>query len=480
MPAQRLILTVTWLAAVAMAVLPGAAGAHVSQQGLVLLLPTDFYIGAGVAVVLLTLLLVLVLPASIPLKFFNSRSLAELPAPKNSAETVTSLLSLAVLFVLLLVGFNGTRDPLENLLPLIIWTVWWIAMPVMQGLIGDLWRWINPWTGVYQLAVRLGWRAKITLPGAVGCFPAVVIFLVFTSFALADIAPDVPRRLSWFVGGYWAFTLLCVMAFGKDWLQRGECFSILMHRYAQLSVIGRSDGWLKLGLPGWNLMANKTTSVSAAVFILVLLACGSFDGLNETFTWLAMIGVNPLAFPGRSAVINETVAGLLLTTVVLVLIYSVCIYAGLQIANRDRGAGSDGSINKVDFKTAFCALAVSLLPIAFVYHFAHYLVTFMVNGQYVLAALSDPLSNGADLLGLGSFYVSTGFLNTPASVKSIWLTQAGAVVFGHVVSVLLAHAISAELFGNARRAIVSQAPLAVFMVVYTFIGLWLLAAPRGA
>ena len=120
-----------------------------------------------------------------------------------------------------------------------------------------------------------------------------------------------------------------------------------------------------------------------------------------------------------------------------------------------------------------------ILPIALGYHLAHYLTSFLVDGQYALQAVTDPLDTGADFLGLGQFYVTTGFLNTPHTVRIIWLTQAGAVVTGHVIAILLAHAQAVRTFGTPRRAALSQAPLALFMVLYTFFGLWLLASPRG-
>ena len=456
--------------------LAGVAHAHVSEQGLVLLLPTDFYIASGVLVVVFTLVLVLLLPKALSVAIFKPLTLLTTGFDGASRlSTISSLLSMLFLFALLYTGFSGTGDPLENPLPLFIWTIWWIGLPVVQGLAGDVWRWINPWTGIYSVIQSAGWQAPYTLPRQTGQWPGIFVFLLFTSFALADVAPDLPSRLALFVGGYWCVTLLCLCLFGDQWLKTGECFSMLMRRYSQLSVFGAERQALSAGVPGWRLIANKATSFSAAVFILVLLGCGSFDGFNETFTWLAMIGVNPLEFPGRSAVVFETVAGLLLTNVILVAVYGVCIYTGLQIANR-----SSGVAKQVTFATAFCMLAVAVLPIAFAYHFAHFLTTFMINVQYAIAAASDPLSNGSNFLNLGSFYVTTGFMNTPSSVKSIWLTQAVAVVSGHVMSVLIAHAVAVELFGNARRAIVSQVPLAVFMVLYTFIGLWLLAAPRGA
>ena len=134
----------------------------------------------------------------------------------------------------------------------------------------------------------------------------------------------------------------------------------------------------------------------------------------------------------------------------------------------------------VSFRQAFSVLAVGILPIAFAYHVAHFLTAFMVNVQYSVAAASDPMHTGADLLGLGTFYVTTGFFNTHHTVHIIWLFQAGTVVLGHLLSVLLTHGLAVKLWGDGRAAVVSQIPLAIFMIFYTFLGLWLLASPRGA
>lgn len=139
-----------------------------------------------------------------------------------------------------------------------------------------------------------------------------------------------------------------------------------------------------------------------------------------------------------------------------------CVGLGLWLA---RG--------EVGFWVAFGPLALTTLPIAFAYHVAHYLVSALVNLQYVALAASE-------ILGFGSFYVTTGFLNSKASVDLIFRIQAGSVVIGHVIAVLLAHAVALRLFGDRRRAVVSQIPLAIFMIAYTFLGLWLLAAPKGA
>lgn len=460
----------------------GGVYAHASEQAFVLLLPTNVYITSGVLTVVVTIGLLALLPARWSYRLFSSKTIwkfatafEKTPASVTTRDIV-SIASTLFLFALLLVGLLGAYDPLKNPLPLFIWTLWWIGFVVIQGLISDLWQWVNPWTGVYNAITRLFKKpALLALPESVGSWPGVISLILFTLFALADIAPDSPQRLAIVVGLYWSFTLLCMIVFGPRWLNKGECFSILLLRYSQLTTFATHNNHLRVGMPGWRVLANPATTISSAVFILVLLGTGSFDGFNETFYWLSIIGVNPLEFPGRSAVVNQTIIGLILSNILLILIYALCVYAGLILANRQ----SDCS-QSVKFREAFCRLAISILPIALAYHFAHYLIAFLVNVQYAVAAASDPLNSGADLLGLGTFYVTTGFMNSHHSVEAIWLTQAFAVVAGHVLSVLLAHALALDLFGSARRAIISQAPLAAFMVGYTFIGLWLLAAPRGA
>ena len=74
---------------------------------------------------------------------------------------------------------------------------------------------------------------------------------------------------------------------------------------------------------------------------------------------------------------------------------------------------------------------VSIVPIAFGYHFAHYLPSFLVDAQYALKALSDPLARGWNLLGARDLHVTASFLTHHASVEIIWYAQAGAIVAAH-------------------------------------------------
>lgn len=455
--------------AVIWAVMPQCALAHPSEQGFVLLLPTDFYIASGVACVALTVLLLTVLPER-----YLSRAFGPVPvAPWRSlrhARTLVSCLSSVCFLALLWAGLNGPRDPLANPLPLSIWTVFWIGMVSVQGVFGDIWRWLNPWSGPVAVTRRaLKIAPFLRLPARIGHGGAILTFLAFAVFLLADPAPSDPARLAVFAGGYWLFTYIALLAFGPRWALRGEGFTVLMRSYASLAISGRAGRRLALGLTGWQALRRPAPALGLAVFLLLMLGTGSFDGLNETFWWLDLIGINPLEFPGRTAVILQNVIGLAVANAALIAAYALTVWAGLRLIAA-----------QVPLTEAFCLFAPSILPIALGYHIAHYLTSFLVDGQYVLVVLNDPLARGDSVLGLGTFYVSTGFFNASDSVRLIWLTQAAAVVIGHVLAVMMAHAFALRRFGSTRRAALSQAPLALFMVFYTLFGLWLLASPRGA
>ena len=449
------------VAGLALAVVPSMAEAHASEQTFVLLLPTDVYAGAGVAVVILTVLALFALPDSVTLRLFSH-------APRRAARdrtglrNFTSVLSFVLLAIIVAVGIAGPRDPLSNIMPLTFWTVGWVGLVTLSGIFPTLWAWINPWTGLYNWLAPT-WQPR-TLPDRLGLWPATLLLIGFAAFLLADVAPDDPFRLAVFVAIYWGVTMAGLLIAGPSWLEHVELGRAIMRAYGKLTRHSTTHK----GTPGWQI-TRRDPRPAAGAFALTLLAVGSFDGINETFWWLARIDVNPLEFPGRSAVIWQTLAGLILSIAALLAVFALTIWLGLKIA------GSDVPVRRV-----FGHMALSLIPIAFVYHVSHYLTSFLVSIQYTVAAYNDPLNIGADMFGIEPFRVTTGFFNRLDWVRVIWLTQAGLVVLGHVWSVLLSHRIALSMFPDGRRAAWATLPLSLFMIGYTLLGLWLLAAPRGA
>jgi hypothetical protein len=455
--------------------LPSAAAAHGMGSGFVLLLPAGLVTIGGALAVAASFLLVTVTPSGLFKRGLSSRvSLAKLP---RLDPWPASLLSAAGLAWLVSVGRYGSPDPLANLLPLTVWTLWWIGFVALQFIFGDLWSCLNPWSGPYRLldglcAGRLAHSPPLAYPAWAGFWPAALIFFGFAWLELVDPAPADPRRLALIVAFYWAFAFTGMLLFGESaWRAQAEPFSIFFRLIAGLSPLvttsARSEerGTLALATPGAALMTRAPLSFSGVCFVLLTLSSVTFDGLSRTFWWLARLGVNPLDFPGRSAIILQSTAGLVLSFAALIIAYRTAVRLGWILAGMT-----------APLRDALGVFVLSLIPISLAFHIAHYLTAFLVDGQFALVAASDPFARGQDLLGFAHREVTTSFLNTYAGVRTIWIAQTGVIAAGHVVAVLLAHALALKHFGGpAQHVAASQLPLAVLMVAYTALGLWLLS-----
>ncbi len=455
--------------------------AHATEKAFVLLLPTGYYIVGGTLAVAASFLLLLIVPGNIVAWAATAR--VDLGAMPSVPPVALSGISAASLIILLLAGWFGSRDPLANPLPLAVWTLWWVGLTIAQAFVGDLWAAINPWVAPYRLLRFLirkagaSDRPPLTYPAWLGYWPATIGFLAFTWFELVDPAPNDPARLALAVAVYAIVTLAGMLLFGeRAWLSRGECFSVFFGFVGSLAPLQVEPvaspqverHRLVLRFPGAALARRTALPLSGVAFVLLTLATVSFDGLGRTFWWLDLGGINPLEFPGRTAVMARNSLGLLGLWAALAAAYSLAIALGCRLAGLRFAARQHLRI-----------FVLSILPISLGYHFAHYLTAFMVNAQYALLAFGDPFARGWDLLGVGGRHVTMSFLSNYDAVSVIWKMQATAVVAGHVLAVALAHVIAVERLGSARAALLSQLPLALLMIGYTLFGLWLLAAPTA-
>jgi hypothetical protein len=114
----------------------------------------------------------------------------------------------------------------------------------------------------------------------------------------------------------------------------------------------------------------------------------------------------------------------------------------------------------------------SLVPIALVYAVSHYFSLLVIEGQFLLTLASDPFGFGWDLFGTRSFRPNLA----PFVPATIWYVQVGTLVAGHVVGLAVAHDRALELFPrDTGRALRTQYPFLVLMVLYTVGGLFLLS-----
>lgn len=486
---------------------PGDALAHTSERGHVMLLPTGYYsAGGAVAVALSFVVLALMRPE--PLERLERWRLRTV-STGSRGRSVVSLAFFALLALLVIAGFFGSRDPLSNPLPLTVWTLFWVGLTLLSGFFGNLWTWINPWHGPYRLIAE-GRKAPLRLPEAIGYWPAILIFFAFAWFELIYPAPDDPWRLALVVLLYWLANFVAMLTFGyEEWTKRGEIFSVFFGMIARLAVLETSPSpglrsarspspprgeeigdaaaslsparrrWpegpdegarheLSLCLPSAQLATAPALPISGVLFLLLALASVSFDGLMRTFFWLGLNGVNPLEFPGRSAVIGVNSAGLIGMFALLTSAFLLAVLIGGRFAGNER-----------PFLYSAGVLVWSIIPISLAYHFAHYLTALLVNGQYTLAALSEPFSIGWNLFGTAQNPIHAGVAAGHEAAWLIWNAQVLAIVGGHMLAIVTAHVIAYRLHGSRRAAVLSQIPLGLLMVAYTVFGLWLLSTPTA-
>ncbi|RUW17500.1 hypothetical protein [Mesorhizobium sp. M4B.F.Ca.ET.013.02.1.1] len=457
--------------AAAFASLPTSAFAHASDRGHVLLLPTGYYVAGGALAVAVSFLVLALLPPEALDRFWRRR--LPLFALGDASRTIVSAISFAGFAILLAAGLFGSRDPLSNPLPLVIWTLLWVGLALLQGALGDLWSWLNPWYGPWRVVSRLigrGGEQDGRLPAWLACWPAVGLFFAFAWFELIDPAPDDPARLAYAAGLYWLQNFILMLVFGhREWSRRGEFLSVFFAMVARFAVVER-DAKCRLSLcwPGAKLLSAEPLPTAGIAFLLLALSSVSFDGLSKTFFWLGLFGVNPLEFPGRTALIGIGSFGLVLTFVLLAAVFALAVHVGQRLAG-----------DRHSFAQAAGLLVWSIVPIALAYHFAHYLTALLVDGQYALAALSDPFALGWNLFGTADMEVEAGVVAGADSAWWLWNLQAGVIILGHMLAVLVAHGLAWRLHPAAARAALSQLPLTVLMIAYTVFGLWLLATPTA-
>jgi hypothetical protein len=458
----------TLLAIIALTGVSGPAAAHGAERGFVLLLPTGHFIVGGAIAVAISFMVIIVIPAVHLKRFFAfHRGLGEFAWPP---PVFVSTLSAVLLAAAVLAGFRGSRDPLENLLPLTVWTVWWTGIALLHAVAGHLWLFLNPFLAPSALMARFI-TIPFTIPRLAAYAPALPIFLLFAWCELVAPAPDDPGWLATVVTIYAFFTLAAACATGPGrWFAEYDPFAIFFRLIGAAAPIqlARSSGRTQVNLrcPGAGLVDHEPLPVWGVFFVLLTLSSVSFDGFSNTFFWLALGGINPLDFPGRTAVIGYNTFGLLASFAILATIFIATVSLGWVIASR---AG--------DLRNLLGRLVLSLIPISIAFHFAHYLPDLLVKGQYVVLAFNDPLSAGWNLFGFADYQVTTSFLNTAGGSRAIYFVQTAAIVSGHIVGVAVAHLLLLGAGVHGRHLMLLETPLALLMVGYTAFGLWVLSSP---
>jgi hypothetical protein len=382
---------------------------------------------------------------------------------------VLGLVSVGLLLLTLTTALFGTSLALLNFAPTFVYVIFWLGIPLLSVLFGDVWRVLSPWRAIADATVwtveRAGRTAGpvLTSEWRYGRYPAAAALFAFVALELAHPRPSYPRTLGVAVALYTYWALAGMAVFGRDaWTRGGEGFAVAFSLLSRIAPFARRDGtivvrWLFTGLAG----ADRVPGT--VVFVAVLLGSTSFDGFSRTTIWqdvLADVRANVADQPQWVVDLATTfvnVAGLLVFVSAVVVTYLVAVQSARLLVHAPRSLAPD--------------FVLPLVPIAFAYLVAHYFSLFVIQGQFIYSLISDPFGRGWDLFGTVDFAPNLAVV----SPETVWYVQAGALVVGHVAGLAIAHDRAVALFESRRDALRSQYPMLGLMVLYTVGGLWLLS-----
>lgn len=408
------------------------------------------------------------------------------PWPRSTGWRIGQVLSVALLALTVATGLIGTPNPFANFNMTFFWIVFVLGVPYLTALTGDVYRFVNPWRALCEALVRV-WPAALPHAAPAGralAFgPAIVLYMAFIWLEL--FGHTTPKTLAWALLGYTAIQVIGARIWGIDaWFRRGEFFAVFLRLIGQMAPRVHSvapDGTVtgRWRLPFVGLLDAKPVHAGLTVFVLFMLSGTAFDGLHDSAPWSLLFWrhvypvIEPLvvlAAPQQPYVLAARVfnwwqwAALVASPFV----YLVAYLGALKLTQRL----SAGSPSLRDVGLAF---ATSLVPIAFVYHVTHYYTLLLSQGTAIVKLVSDPFGWGWNLFGTkgmgGAVFIDA---------NTIWHTQVGLILIGHVASVYLAHVVALRVFRSNRRAWVSQLPMLLLMVGLTAAGLWILSLPLAS
>lgn len=347
--------------------------------------------------------------------------------------------------------------------------IFWLGLPVLSVLLGDVWRVLSPWRAIADATVwaieRTGRAAGPVLdsPWRYGRYPAAAALFAFVALELAHPRPAYPRTLGVAIALYTYWALAGMAVFGRDgWSKGGEGFAVAFSLLSRIAPFAMRDGAIVVRWP-FTRLAGAEGVPGTLIFVAVLLGSTSFDGFSRTTTWQNLLGnvrVNLADEPQWTVDLATTFVsamGLATFVGVVVFTYLVAVSSARLLVHAPR--------------TLVPEFVLPLVPIAFAYLVATTSPCSVIQGQFIFTLMSDPFGRGRDLFGTVDFAPNLAIV----SPETVWYVQVAALVVGHVAGLAIAHDRAVSLFESRRDALRSQYPMLGLMVLYTVGGLWLLS-----
>jgi hypothetical protein len=394
-----------------------------------------------------------------------------LPEP---VRWLASVLGLAVFALVLYSGFAGTQVWSANFSVTFIYVIFWIGLPISSVLLGDVFATLSPWRtcarGIRWVGRRIRpqafAKAPLDYPARAGQWPAVVALIGFAWLELVYVNRDSPSTLAALSAGYFIVMVAGMLAFGVEaWSEQADGFGAYFGLLARMSALcsdEHGDVYVRRPLSG---LTGMPVLPGTVPLVCAVIGTTTFDGFSNGAVWRKLEPHLQNLFSGLGlgqtpAVELAYTLGLLLCVALVLAIYALGIRGVRSVSSRYRTA---------DLSRSF---AHTLVPIGFAYVVAHYFSLLIWQGQAIGYLASDPLGNGANLFGTGSYTIDYAII----SYAAIWYVQVAALVLGHVGGLTLAHDRALSIYRGSQEAVRSQYWMLTVMVAFTCFGLWLLSA----
>ena len=391
----------------------------------------------------------------------------------RGVRTLCGLVGVGLYGVVLYAAFAGTSVPTANLAPTAVYVAFWVGIPVLSVLLGDVFALFSPWRALYRWISGAARRVSPALgaeplayPAWLGRWPAALGLAAFAWVELVYVDKDVPATLGALALAYGFVQVVGMSVYGeRTWSERADAFGVWFNLCSRLSIWETRGRELCVRAPLSGLPRLDPLPGTVAVLV-ALIGSTTFDGASNGVLWVDVAPWLQDRFGdlGASLMVGSELAasvGLAVALAAVAGLYQLGI-RGMRTLDPRRDAG--------ELARAF---AHTLAPIALAYALAHYFSLLVFGGQALIYLASDPLGTGANLLGTANTQVDY----TLISPTGIWYVQVAALVAGHVAGLVLAHDRALAVFAADRRAAVrSQYWMLTVMVGFTCLGLWLLSA----
>lgn len=387
----------------------------------------------------------------------------------TALRVVLQVLSVFVFLVTLSTALFGTTTELLNFAPTFVFVIFWLGVPLLSVLFGNVWRALSPWRAIADCAVRFlelgGREARPVLEwsGRWGRYPAAAALFSFVALELANPRPAYPRTLAIAISLYSYWALAGMAVYGREaWTRGGEGFAVMFELFSRIGPFAVREGRIAIRWPFTGLGGAERVSGTLA-FIAVMLGSTSFDGFSRTAKWQNLISDIRADLADSSqrlidlATTGTNLVGLAVFVTAVALTYLAAVRAAGALAGARRSLVPD--------------FVLPLVPIAAAYMVAHYFSYFLIQGAFIIPLASDPFGRGWDLFGTVDFAPNLAIV----SPDTVWYVQVSALVVGHVAGLAIAHDRAVSLFESRRAALRSQYPMLALMVLYTVGGLWVLS-----